>query len=113
MLLMDHIVTHGQLGKTLDCLALVICFLPALFLLFHAEHVTLGDIDKLKKRVFKPPVEAAVGNHDFPWLYLWMGVLGLHPFPGFHLRSRPIRAVGAQAVLPQVAGQPAGPCPGR
>ena len=61
---MDYIISHGQLGKALDRPALIALLLPFLFLLFHPEHIALGNENKFKQRIFKAPVEISVGNHD-------------------------------------------------
>ena len=137
VLLVDHVVAHRQLGKTLDGLALVIRLFPALFLLLHAEHVALGDKDELDQRILEAPVQVAVGDQNLAGpdlgtvldrgFLLREAAAGL---PGnsvpaasrrsasiasrrfaFLLPHRRIRAEGFQIILPQVAGQAAGPGP--
>ena len=123
VLLMDHIIPHGQLCETLYGLALVICLFTALSFFLHAEHIALCDKYKLQKRIFKSPVEIAVGDQylsrpDLADRGIYSarisgiraaGVLSscisAFPFP-------PIRAIGPQVIFPQVAGKPAGPGPG-
>ena len=137
VLLVNHIVAHRHLGKALDCFALVIRLFPALFLLLHAEHVALGDKDELDQRILESPVQVAVGNQNLAGLDLGMVLdSGFRPrggaarLPGgsalaasrrsalaasrrfaFLLPHRRIRAEGFQIILPQVAGQAAGPGP--
>ena len=95
---MYHIVSHGELGKALDFPSLVgRLFLLSLFSLTASEHVALCDDSKFQKRVLKAPVEVSVGDHNLS---------------GLHLSAVLIRQIGLQPVLPQIAGQTAGPCPG-
>ena len=67
MVLMDHVIPHGELGEILDPLAAVFFFLFLLFL-FPAEDIRLRDHRKLDQRILKPPQCMPIGRHDLPRL---------------------------------------------
>ena len=95
MVLMNHIVSHCQVGKALNLRSLVSGFLPLPLLFLHTEHVAFRDHDKLNHRILETTVQVSVGHQNLARLHL-------HLFPAL------IRAPGPQAVLPQIAGKTAG-----
>ena len=124
MLLVDHIIPHRQLGEALYGLALVISLFTALSFFLHAEHIAFCDKYKLQKRIFKSPVEIAVGNQYLSRPDLVGSGIYSNRIPGIRtagivsspvpaIRFPHIRAIGPQVIFPQVAGKPAGPGPGR
>ena len=98
MALMDHIVSHGQLGKAADLLALVIVLFPLLLAALVSEHVAFRNDHKFDQRIFKALMELSIGHQDLPRVHRTAGILGTE---------------GPQIVLSQIPCQTAGPGPGR
>ena len=96
MVLVNHVISHGQFGKALNFLSLIGCFLSLALLFLNAEHVPFCDYYELNQRVLEPSVKISV---DYQNLSRANCVLILIL----------VRAVGLQAVFPQVSCQAA--CP--
>ena len=93
MILVNHIIAHRQLGKALNLFPFIGSLFSLPFLFLGPEHVSFGNHQKLNLRIFKAPVQLAIGYENFSRLDLSRFL---------------IRTEGPKIIFPKIPCQTAG-----